>query len=508
MQRMGFNLYFVSPRKSPMMSAPSPSKAAPTPSALVWFRNDLRLSDHPALATAAKSGKPVTCIYIVETNASLRPLGGASRWWLHHSLKSLEASLGAIGGRLLCYHGDSEQIVSELVQRLNIDEVHWSRRYGGAERDVDARLKADLKARGVAVESHNGSLLHEPWQVLNKSNEPYKVFTPFWRACLAGPAPERPLPAPEKIVSAAPDPGALSIDALNLLPTKPNWAADFHKYWHVGESAARQRLEDFITNSLTGYGTLRDVPDAHATSRLSPHLRFGEISPREIFYAVQMAREADKIPAGDASKFLAEIGWREFSYALLFHNPHLATRNFVSKFDAFEWSEPKASDLEAWQRGRTGYPIVDAGLRELWSTGVMHNRVRMIVASFLIKHLMIDWRVGEQWFWDTLCDADTASNAASWQWVAGSGADAAPYYRIFNPIIQGEKFDPEGAYVRKFVPELKGVAAKHIHKPWELSSAELRSSGVELGKTYPHPIVDHGFARIRALNAFQALSKS
>ena len=478
-----------------------------TKSCIVWFRNDLRLSDNPALDAAVNSGKPVYCVYIDETNASLRPLGGAARWWLHHSLTSLEASLSAIGGTLSCFSGDSEEILTRLAQEVGADEVHWSRRYGGAERDVDARIKASLKSQGLIVASHNASLLFEPWQIQNKTQEPYKVFTPFWRACMAGAPPAQPLAAPQHINSAGVPTRAISIEELKLLPTHPNWAAGFKVHWEIGEAGAQQRLFDFIDEALPDYAEERDRPDMPSTSRLSPHLRFGEISPRSIFYAVQMAQDSGKVPARDAAKFIAEIGWREFSYHLLYYNPELATKNFQTRFDAFGWSAPNPAHLAAWQKGNTGYPIVDAGMRELWQTGFMHNRVRMIVASFLIKHLMMDWRVGEEWFWDTLCDADPGSNAASWPWVAGSGADAAPYYRIFNPIIQGEKFDPDGTYVRRYVPELAGLGEKYIHKPWELSSAELRSSGVVLGKTYPSPIVDHGFARDRALAAFQALPK-
>lgn len=482
--------------------------AQTTKSGIMWFRYDLRLSDNAALDAAVHSGKPIYCIFIDETNETLRPLGGAARWWLHHSLKALEASLSAIGGSLACFTGDSEQILTELVRVVDADEVHWSRRYGGAEREVDARIKTNLKSQGVFVTSHNASLLFEPWQIQNKTQEPYKVFTPFWRACMAGAHPAQPLPAPKHIIGAGALAHAVSVDELKLLPTHPDWASGFHEYWVVGEAGARQRLFDFIDEALPCYAEERDRPDMPSTSRLSPHLRFGEISPRSIFYAVQMAQESGKIPARDAAKFIAEIGWREFSYHLLYYNPELATQNFQSRFDAFSWKGGNAAHLTAWQKGNTGYPIVDAGLRELWQTGFMHNRVRMIVASFLIKHLMMDWRVGEEWFWDTLCDADPGSNAASWQWVAGSGADAAPYYRIFNPIIQGEKFDPDGTYVKRYVPELAGLGEKYIHKPWELSSAELRSGGVVLGKTYPHPIVDHGFARDRALAAFKALPKS
>ena len=476
------------------------------PCAIVWFRNDLRLADQPALRAAIESGRPVLCIYILEEDPRLRPLGGAARFWLHHSLIALNADLVRIGGALNCFRGSAETVLSNIAAEIPVAEVHWCRRYGGVEREIDAALKLSLKSQQIAAQSYNGHLLFEPWDVQNKSGEPFKVFTPFWRAAMAGPPPEQPRPAPQHINSVPAIDGAIAIDALNLRPTSPDWSAGIQASWTPGERGAAARLQDFLAGAIHGYGEARNRPDLPSTSRLSPHLRFGEISPRQIFQAAQIAKESGEAPAYDIDKFLSEIGWREFSYALLYQFPELPERNFQSRFDAFPWTDPDPVALKAWQTGRTGYPIVDAGLRELWQTGYMHNRVRMIVASFLIKHLMVHWRTGEAWFWDTLVDADIANNAASWQWVAGSGADAAPYFRIFNPILQGEKFDPEGDYVKHYIPELRNLEPKFIHKPWLASPASLDRAGVRLGQTYPKPIVDHDMARHRALAAFQQLT--
>ena len=466
---------------------------------IVWFRDDLRLSDQPALSAAAQSGLPLIALYIADANPALRPLGGAAKFWLHHSLAALDADLRQIGGQLTLRIGDSSEVWRELLNQYDIKTAHWCRRYGQNERDIDARIKAELKASGVDVHSHNGHLLFEPWQVVNKTGGPFKVFTPFWRAALSGPPPATPLPAPTRLngLAAKGEP----LEVLNLLPTKPNWSAGLRQSWHIGEAGAIARLSDFLDHGIKGYKTNRDRPDLPATSRLSPHLRFGEISARSIFHAVNIGMDSGAIAREDGLKFTAELGWREFSYALLFQFPDLATQNFQARFDGFPWQGADPALVRAWQRGQTGYPLVDAGMRELWQTGTMHNRVRMVVASFLIKHLMIDWRIGENWFWDTLVDADPASNAASWQWVAGSGADAAPFFRIFNPVIQGEKFDPNGDYIRKFVPELADCPTKFIHSPWERPATPGHRSGL----SYPSPIVDHAEARDRALRAFQEL---
>jgi len=482
--------------------------AAISPS-IVWLRNDLRLADNPAVEAAVASGAPPLFIYIFDGSGKVRAPGGASRWWLHHSLAALAASLEKIGSRLDILQGDPGQLLCELAAAFDAKQVTWTRRYDAAGIAIDTQIKGRLTALGIGAESFNGQLLHEPWTVKTKTGGPFRVFTPFWRACLALPPPAEPSRAPRQLAAvpwSRQAPPRIALDSLSLLPTKPDWAGGLRDEWTPGEAGAKERLVDFLDHALPHYADERDLPHRPSTSRLSPHLAFGEISPRQIWHAAHHAAAKSAAAARNVDKFLSEIGWREFSYHLLFHNPDLPQTNFQTRFDDFPWRAAKR-DLRAWQQGKTGYPIVDAGLRELWQTGFMHNRVRMIAASFLIKHLMIDWREGERWFWDTLVDADPANNAANWQWVAGSGADAAPFFRIFNPILQGEKFDPDGAYVRRFVPELAECPADFIHKPWLAPKPALQKAGITLGKTYPSPIVDHAQARERALAAFKSLGE-
>ena len=477
--------------------------------ALVWLRDDLRLADQPALAAAVASGAPVLCIYVFdEESPGIRPHGGASRWWLHHSLAALGESLAAIGGRLDILHGRAGEIVPAVARSAGATCAFWTRRYEAATIQIDTAVKATLVADGLRVESFNGQLLFEPWTLRTKMGDFYRVFTPFWRSCLALPDPGQPAPAPRQLMAAdwpAKAPKRATLTSLGLLPTKPDWAGGLRAAWTPGEAGAKARLADFLDDGIASYANHRDRPDIPATSRLSPHLRFGEISARQALAAARHAVDAGKAPARDVEKFAAELGWREFSYHLLFHNPDLAHKNFQARFDAFPWRQPASAELTAWKTGRTGFPIVDAGMRELWHTGTMHNRVRMIAASFLVKDYMADWRIGEDWFWDTLCDADPASNAASWQWVAGSGADAAPYFRVFNPILQGLKFDPAGAYVRTWVPELAALPDAWIQKPWEAPPLVLKAANVALPRDYPMPIVDHAMARDRALAGFASL---
>jgi deoxyribodipyrimidine photo-lyase len=471
---------------------------------LVWFRDDLRLADHPALYAALETGQPVLCLYVFDdVSPYRRPLGAASRWWLHQSLQSLQQALAACGAPLHIVRGSALTLIPDLVKNAGISSIFWNRRYDAPDIDIDKEIKAQLQDAGCRVESFKAHLLHEPWEIKNKEGKPFSVFTPFWRTALIQAEPPQPFPAPDHIPSLSlPSLKHLTtLEALQLEPQKPDWAAPFHEYWQPGEKGAQTRLIDFLENNLEGYSENRNRPDLVSTSGLSPHLRFGEISPRQIWHAT-----AFKQPSKDADKFLAELGWREFSYHLLFHNPDLARSNFQKRFDAFPWRRDDNA-LKVWKQGQTGYPIVDAGLRELWQTGWMHNRVRMIVASFLIKHLMIDWREGEAWFWDTLVDADPANNPASWQWVAGSGADAAPYFRIFNPLLQAAKFDTNGDYIRKWVPELAALPNKDLYQPWQASPPVLAQAGVILGKTYPLPIVGHDAARARALAAFETLKK-
>lgn len=474
---------------------------APT---IVWFRDDLRMGDNPALTHAAASGAPILCIYVYDDSPPLRAPGGASRWWLHHSLAALDKSLKKAGAELFLLKGKARDLVPALARALKAGAV-WNRRYDAGGIETDSAIKAQLKEDGLAAESFNAALLYEPWTLRTGAGQPFRVFTPFWKAAQASGAPPVPLPAPTKLAAAnwpkdAPKP--IALDDLGLLPTKPDWAGGLRETWTPGEEGARARLADFLDNGLKLYGGHRDRPDMESVSRLAPHLRFGEVSPRTAYHAATAAAEAGKASERDAAKFNSELGWREFSYHLLFHNPDLARKNFQPKFDAFQWSDPDPNMLDAWKRGLTGYPIVDAGMRELWRTGFMHNRVRMIVASFLVKDMLVDWRIGEDWFFDTLCDADLANNAASWQWVAGTGADAAPYFRVFNPVLQGEKFDPDGVYVKRFCPELAALPAAYVHKPWLASPAILAHAKVKLGATYPRPILDHAAARDRALAAY------
>ncbi len=466
---------------------------------LVWFRQDLRMADNPALAAAAARG-PVIPVYILdETSApNGRPLGGAARWWLHHSVSRLSKALGG----LVLLRGDPAVLLPELAAKVGAKRVHWNRCYEPYAIARDTALKATLSDAGVAVESFNGSLLHEPWTIKTLEGGPYKVYSPFWRACLKMPL-DAPLPIPKLTIKKTAGIGDKLAD-WGLLPTKPNWATGFAEEWTPGEDGAHARLETFLEKGLEGYAELRNRPDLPNVSRLSPHLHFGEISPRQIWAVTQHHAAAHAVVQRDADKFLSEVGWREFAHHLLYHFPTLPARNWKPTFDAYPW-QTNAKQLAAWQRGQTGYPIVDAGMRELWATGYMHNRVRMVVASFLIKHLRIDWRQGEAWFWDTLVDADLANNAASWQWVAGSGADAAPYFRIFNPMEQGRKFDPDGIYIRRWCPELSKLPNDSLFAPFQALPVVLSAAGVILGKTYPRPIVDHAEARAAALAGYVAV---
>lgn len=462
---------------------------------IVWLRRDLRLADNPALHRAAESGKPVIALYLYETDLS-RKTGGASDWWLHASLTSISNDLRKAGIELHIRKGKAAEVLSALITESGADHIVWNRRYKKGDRDRDAGIKSTLQSSGLAVETFRANLLSEPWEIETKSGSGYyKVFTPYWRAAKSRFEIAVPIPAPTNINAFAPLGGGLSISNLELLPTTPDWGRKMTPFWQPGEAGAAVSLHEFLDGPVTNYTDARDRPDQDGTSRLSPHLAHGEISPRQIW-------DACKDDEATASKFLAEIGWREFSYVLLFHNPGLERKNFKPDFNNFEWDENEVG-LRAWQMGQTGYPFVDAGMRQLWQTGWQHNRVRMVTASFLIKHLLIDWREGEKWFHDTLVDADPASNAASWQWVAGSGADASPYFRIFNPFTQGEKFDSNGDYVRKYVPELAKLPKKYIHRPWEAPPHILAQAGVKLGTDYPRPIVDHKESRERALSAYK-----
>jgi deoxyribodipyrimidine photo-lyase len=462
--------------------------------ALLWFRQDLRLTDNPALHAALRHGGPIVPVYILDSQhpGKWQP-GGASRWWLHHSLAALGGDLRRLGSRLILRQGDPLVILPELIAATGATGVFWNRCYEPYAVRRDEEIKRSLKNQGLTVESCNGSLLVEPWEVKKADGGPYRVFTQYWKT-LQKLGIAAPLPAPSQLPRCPDAATCEDLAAWQLLPTKPDWAGGLRATWQPGEISASTRLDGFLRDALKGYGEDRNRPDRKATSALSPHLHFGEISPRTIWHRVKLLTAAHPEMAHDGDKFLSEVVWREFSYNLLWQFPDLPETPLRPEFQKFPWAnDPEA--LRRWQRGETGYPIVDAGMRQLWHTGWMHNRVRMIVASFLIKDLLIPWQDGQAWFWDTLVDADLANNAASWQWVAGCGADAAPYFRVFNPVLQGEKFDPDGSYVRRWLPELADLPTPYLHRPWE-APPMLRP------RRYPAPMVDHGAARDRALAAF------
>ena len=472
------------------------------PNSIIWFRQDLRVKDNPALISAAKASDLLP-IYIWDTTIPNKgQLGGASKWWLHHALEALNQ---ALDGNLVVLQGNSEEVLLTLCEQHHIDSVFWNRMYEPWAISRDKSIKQALKDKDIKVESTNGSLLWEPWQVLKKDGTPYKVFTPYYKnGCLSAKHPRYPERKPHITFMSKVDGTSqhADIDSLNLLPSI-NWDSEMKSLWNISEEGAQYKLAWFIQQSIADYDDARNVPSKKGTSQLSPYLHFGQISPNQAWYAVRDAFNGSMDEKG-VYVFLSELGWREFSYYLLYHFNDIQNRNFNSKFDNFPWIQNQQY-LNAWQQGNTGIPIIDAGMRELWQTGYMHNRVRMIVASFLVKNLLIDWRQGERWFWDCLVDADSASNSAGWQWVAGSGADAAPYFRIFNPILQGERFDKEGEYVKKYCPELSQLGKKYIHKPWEAKQTELAAANIELGKNYPKPLVDLKTTRQRALDAYASI---
>jgi deoxyribodipyrimidine photo-lyase len=449
--------------------------AAPT---IVWFRDDLRLADNPALHAAVELDAPILCLFVLDDSEELRPLGGASRWWLHHSLQALGDDIRGLGGTLLLRSGSAATIVPELAHSIGAGAVLWNRRYGAAEREIDAGIKSGLKEAGLDARSFAANLLAEPWEIVTGQGQPYSVFTPFWKASLqrhAANPPRHPLPAPTALTAVTEPPAGDELDSWDLLPTKPDWAGGLREQWTPGEAGADERLAEFLDGGVTGYAEDRDFPAQPSTSGLSPHLRFGEISSPQIWHA---ARDGRRHLGDDGATFLKELGWRDFAYHCLFAFPDLATRNWRQAFDRFPWPDVDQDAFDAWTAGKTGIPLVDAGMRELWATGTMHNRIRMVTASFLTKNLLIRWKLGEDWFWDTLVDADPASNPFNWQWVAGSGFDASPYFRIFNPERQRERFDADDAYIKRWVPEF-GTP------------------------DYPEPIVDLGETRQAALAAYE-----
>lgn len=469
---------------------------------LLWFRRDLRLADNPALTRARATGRPVVPVYIHDEGAAVRPAGAASRWWLDKSLRALSESLTKRGASLILRRGDSEAELRRLIDQTGADTVFLNRLFEPEGWARDADIAHALKADGVECKGYNGTLMARPGSVLNGTGGPYKVFTPFLRALRATADAPAPMPAPSDL-SGAPPLDSDKVEDWGLHPTAPDWSTGFD--WTPGEAGAEAALAAFVAGGLSDYGAGRDIPSRPATSRLSPHLHRGEISPWKAIAAARAAAAAGTVKASEADKFVAEIGWREFSAHLLHHFPTLPDAAFRPEYDAFPWRDDETG-FRAWTKGLTGYPIVDAGMRQLWTTGWMHNRVRMIVASFVIKDLLIDWRRGEAWFWNTLVDADLASNAQNWQWVAGSGADASPYFRIFNPVTQGQKFDADGRYIKRWCPELASLPAKWVHAPWTAPPEVLREARLRLGFDYPRPIVDHAQARDRALAALKVVT--
>ena len=467
---------------------------------IMWFRQDLRLNDNPAIIEANNSGLKILPVYILDDiNSSNWKIGSASRWWLNESLKKLDDSLN----HNLCFmSGDSIKCLNNLISTYNVKSVYFNKCYEPWRIQSDEKIINFLSNKDINTFQLNGSLLFEPESTVKEDGTPYKVFTPFYRkGCLQNsPEPRIPLEKPKNIKFLKHV--ELQLEELELLPKK-NWYKDFKDDWSPGENGAREKLNQFLQLGIHNYKDGRNFPSKKNVSRLSPHLHHGEISPNTVWYEVkEKAETMDSYRDGD--HYLSELGWREFSYNLLYFFPYLPKENLQKKFDNFPWEENNES-LIKWQKGETGYPIVDAGMRELWKTGYLHNRVRMIVGSFLVKNLLLHWHHGQEWFWETLVDADLANNSASWQWVSGSGADAAPYFRIFNPVTQGEKFDPNGEYIKHHIPELKNLNGKFLYAPWEAPESVLEAAGIELGKNYPKPIVDLKLSREKALAAFEEL---
>lgn len=467
---------------------------------ICWFRQDLRLNDNPALLAAADRGEVLPVFILDDDNGDKWRLGAASRLWLHYSLRSLNKSLE---GTLNIHRGRAEEIIPRLCRDHHIDQVFWNRCYEPWRIERDRNIKNRLELQSVNAHSFNGSLLWEPWQILKKDGSPYKIFTPFYKKARAQgqSALEDPQSTPLNLSLYRADPSGIALEDLELRPDHP-WCGKIEGHWRIGEENSLLALDTFLESRLTNYRKGRDFPAISATSKLSPHLHFGELSPRQVWQRVSEVGYDDNVET-----FKSQLGWREFSYYLLYHFPHLPESNLKPQFDRFPWWL-NGQWLRCWQQGLTGYPLVDAGMRELWQTGYMHNRVRMIVASFLVKNLLIDWRHGADWFWDCLVDADLASNSASWQWVAGCGTDAAPFFRIFNPVSQGQKFDPHGTYTRGFVPELKDLPDKYLFSPWKAPSSILEQAGIRLGEDYPYPLVDLQQSRKKALDSLKHVSSS
>jgi len=475
--------------------------------AIVWFRRDLRLRDNPALTTALEQAERVIPLYIYTPDEGDRRTGStASQWWLHHSLASLKDSLAERGSSLVIRRGPVREELEKLVTQSGAEAIFWNRQYEPAAIERDTQLKQHFQQQGLSVSSFSAALLYEPWQIVKDNGEPYKVFTPYWNAMQRRGLPQQTTTPPGYFPRVPPKLTTLDLESLSLLPAL-NWADGFHDHWQPGENGALEALEGFIDSALEGYDSQRDIPGEPGTSRLSPHLHFGEISPQRIVAAVMACAHGTQRAGiiGNAESFLRQVAWRDFAYYLLYHFPRTLEHPFNPRFEHFRWGKHNPDALGAWQQGRTGIPIVDAGMRELWQTGWMHNRVRMVVASLLTKNLLQHWLQGAEWFMDTLVDADAAANTLGWQWVAGCGADAAPYFRVFNPVLQGQKFDPRGRYVRRWVPELKALPDKYLHRPWEAPAKLLEECGIKPGSDYPYPIVDLKLSREEALHRYSEL---
>jgi Deoxyribodipyrimidine photolyase len=465
---------------------------------IVLFHQDLRLGDHAPLLRACERGAVIP-LYIHNPLREGWVPGAASRWFLREALRDLSGRLAKLGAPLILRQGGRLQTLLAVIAETGADSVTWHGRYEPAAYAEDTAMALALRQRGISVAIEPGWLLFEPAAIRTGAGKPFRVFTPFSRACFAAPPPTKPRGEPQQLL-AVPAIASDTLDSLNLVPPKASWLQGLADAWDVREAAVAKQFAGFLSGKLSDYAAARDRPDAAGTSRLSPYIHYGLISPRQVWHGAMAQQAAHPQMQSSIGRFLLEVLWREFSCHLLVQAPDLAEKPLAEAFTRFPWRRD-AAGLKAWQQGQTGYPIVDAGMRELWQTGWMHNRVRMITASFLIKHLLIPWQEGEAWFWDTLVDADLAANAASWQWVAGCGADAAPYFRIFNPVLQGEKFDTSGDYVHRYVPELARLPAKYIHAPWMAPASVLAEAGVELGKTYPWPVIEHVHARNRALAA-------